>query len=331
MPKQFKITVLADSAALPNKDPQFLKRPQKPTTEYYVIRTLRKLGHIVKIIPVENSLAAVAKQLKPDLVFNLTEEFKGDRRKDKVITSMLTKLKIPFTGTNSAGLAVCRDKILSKRILAKHKINVPNCLLFSRAKKVKVPRSVKFPMVVKPAFEDGSEGISNASVVNNITDLKKRVRFVTEKWNQPAVAEEYVKGREFYVGILGNKKPITLPVMECKFSRNAKGPCLVTYRVKWNEEYRRKWNVRFGSAKLDDRITEKISQVCKKAYKLLHLRDYGRVDLRLTQAGKIVILEVNANPDVKYGGELAEAALKAGTPYEKFIEKLILTAIERTK
>ena len=141
--KKYKITVLVDSATVPQNDPQFLALPKRPTTEYYVIQTIRKLGHKVTIIPVEDSIEALANQLKqqkPDLVFNLTEEFKGDRRKDKVITTMLENLKIPFTGTGSAGLALCRDKILCKQILAHHKINVPNCLFFPREKKSNCPK-----------------------------------------------------------------------------------------------------------------------------------------------------------------------------------------------
>ena len=358
--KQFKITILIDSATVPNKDRQFLNHPKKPTTEYYVIQTIRKLGYPLTIIPVENSLKKLAKQLKEQksgLVFNLTEEFKGQRRKDIVITALLSKLKIPFTGSNSLGLSICRNKILSKQILAKHKINVPDFLLFPQGKTVKIPKKIHFPMVVKPAFEDGSDGISNASIVNNVQALKKRVKFVTRKYSQPAIAEEYIEGRELYVAILGNKNPTPLPIRECIF--NSAGPRLATYRVKWNEKYRRKWLVRFGFAKLDKETTEKIYQIAKKVYKLLHLRDYGRIDLRLIPLetrhhkclpaakgslsltgltpgplrrgrlavnSKIVILEVNANPDVARGEDLAEAAKRAGISYEKFIEKIILEA-----
>jgi len=330
--KQFKITILIDSATVPDGDRQFLKHSQKPTTEYYVIQTIRKLGHPITITPVEDNLKTLAKKLKEQksgLVFNLTEEFKGDRRKDKVITSLLENLKIPFTGAGTAGLTICRDKILSKQILNKHKIDVPDYLFFPRGKTVKIPKTIKFPMVVKPAFEDGSEGISNASVVNNVGALKKRVKFITKKWKQPAIAEEFIKGREFYVGIIGNKKPIALPIRECIFNKTTGSPRLATYRVKWNEKYRKKWNVRFGFAKLDKEITWKICETCKKAYKLLHLRDYGRIDLRLTPGGKIVILEVNANPDIAKGEDLAEAAKKAGIPYERFIEKIVLEAMVR--
>jgi D-alanine-D-alanine ligase len=183
-------------------------------------------------------------------------------------------------------------------------------------------------MVIKPDFEDGSEGISNASIVNNEQALKKRVRFVTRKWKQAAIAEEYVDGRELYVAILGNH-PKLLPICECIFDKNTGGPCLATYRVKWNEKYRKKWNVKYGFAKLGKAATNKIYRICRQVYSLLQLQDYGRIDLRLTADNRVVILEVNANPDVAKGGELAEAAKKAGIPYEKFIEKIIAAAMGR--
>ncbi len=357
--KKYKITALVDSATVPQDDPQFLNLPKTPTTEYYVIQTIRRLGHKIIITPVEDDIITVANQLKqqkPDLVFNMTEEFGGDRQKDKNIAAMLELLEIPFTGTGSVGLMLCRDKILCKQILTYHQIRVPNYLFFPQGKTAKIPKSAKFPMVVKPAFEDGSEGISNASVVNDVKALKQRVRFVTKKWKQGAIAEKYIEGRELYVGILGNNPPKPLPIRECIFNnKGASGPCLATYRVKWNEKYRRKWNVKFDFAKsagvrlgmpdgrcltaLDKTVTRKIYQTCKKVYSLLQLRDYGRIDLRLTPdplrrgrtaaSNKIVILEVNANPDVAKGEELAEAAKKAGIPYEKFIEQIIHTAMAR--
>lgn len=321
-----KIIILIDSATVPAGDSFFLKKTKNPSTEYYVIQTIRKLGFPLTIIPVENSLKSLENQLKkekPNLVFNLTEEFRGERRKDVIITALLSKLKIPFTGSNSIGLSLCRNKILSKQILAGHKINVPDYIVFAKNKQIRIPRKTYFPLVVKPAFEDGSDGISNASIVNNIKALKKRVRFVTKKWKQPAIAEDFIPGREFYVGIIGNKNPAPLLIRECIFKNSKGGPKIATYRVKWNEKYRRKWNVKFGFAKLDNKTTEKINKISLKAYKLLHLRGYGRIDLRLTPAGKIVILEVNANPDVAKGEDLALAADKAGISYKKFIEKII--------
>jgi D-alanine-D-alanine ligase len=245
---------------------------------------------------------------------------------------MLELLSMPFTGTGSVGLTLCRDKGLCKKILAHHRIKVPDFMFFPTGKKTRLHKSIKFPMIVKPAFEDGSEGISNASVVNDPAALEGRVQFVTEKWNQGAIAEEFIEGRELYVSIIGNKKLITLPIRECIFSnKTAEGPNLATYRVKWNKEYREKWNIEYGFAELDKAITQKIYRICKRTYKLLQLRDYGRIDLRLTADNKIVILEVNPNPDIAYGEDVAEAAKKVGVPYEKLIRQIISTAMSRYK
>jgi D-alanine-D-alanine ligase len=183
---------------------------------------------------------------------------------------------------------------------------------------------------VKPAFEDSSEGISNASIVENQDALVERVQFVHERWQQAAIAEEYIEGRELYVSILGNRRLCVLPIRECYFDPDEdKGPRLATYRVKWHKEYREKWNIEFGPAELETPVVRKIERVCKKVYKVLHLRDYGRIDLRLTADNKICILEANSNPDLAYGEEVAEAAEKFGISYEELIQRILRSALRR--
>ena len=333
--KIYKIAVLVDDATLPNEDGQFVGVPEKMTTEYCVVQAIRRLGYEVSIVPVGDDIIAVANELRrqePELIFNLTEEFAGDRRNDKNIAAMLELLAIPFTGTGSNGLMLCRDKMLCKYILAHHRIRVPKFAFFSPGRAVKAPKSIPFPLVVKPAFEDGSDGISNASVVNDFDSLRQRIEFVTGKWEQDAIAEEYIVGREFYVGILGNKKLTALPIRECVFNnKDTHSPCLATYRVKWDKEYREKWNINYGFAELDQKATKNIEQVCKRAYSLLQLRDYGRIDLRLTEDGKIVIIEVNPNPDVAFGEDLSSSAERAGIGYDAFIEHIIHDAVGRYK
>jgi D-alanine-D-alanine ligase len=184
--------------------------------------------------------------------------------------------------------------------------------------------------VVKPVFEDSSEGISNASIVDNEDALQERVRFVHDGWEQPVIAEEYIEGRDFYVGILGNKKLSVLPIRECHFNfEGNEGPRLATYRVKWNAQYRKKWNITFGYADLETSIFKKIERTCKKIFRVLQLRDYGRIDIRLTSDEKIYILEANANPDLAYGEEIAEAAEKAGISYQDFIKRILNSALKR--
>ena len=185
--------------------------------------------------------------------------------------------------------------------------------------------------MVKPALEDSSEGISNASIVWKEDALKERVKFVHERWKQAAIAEEYIEGQELYVSILGNKRLCVLPIRECFFNlEDNKGPCLATYRVKWNAKYREKWDIKFGFAELETPLIKKIERICKKVYKVLQLRDYGRIDIRLTSDKKIFILEANSNPDLAYGEDVSDSAEKYGISYENLIKRIVNTALRRS-
>jgi D-alanine-D-alanine ligase len=333
MTEKLKITVLVDAAEITDSDPQFLAEPGEPSTEYHVIGTLRSLGHDVAVLGAVDDVTQIAGSLadrRPDMVFNLTEQLAGDRRMDKNIAALLEMLRTPYTGSGPNGLMLCRDKRLCKDLLTLHKIRVPGFVSLPRDKPVHVPKTLRYPLVVKPAFEDSSEGISNASVVANEDALKERVNFVHERWDQAVIAEEYVAGREFYVSILGNKRLEVLPIRECIFDFDGNlGPDLVTYRVKWDTKYREKWNIKFGFARLDPPMVENIRRVCRKVYRVLQLQDYGRVDIKLTPEKKIVVLEANPNPDLAYGEEVAESAEKAGIKYEKLVDRILGLALRR--
>jgi D-alanine-D-alanine ligase len=333
--RRLNITVLVDVASVPDNDPAFENSPDVPTTEYHVVDALRALRYKVSVLPAVDEIEKIIsglKEQKPDLVFNLTEQFAGDRRLDKNVTGLLEMLDIPFTGSGPTGLMLCRDKRLAKQLLSLHKIRVPGFVSLPRKRAVSVPKSLRYPLVVKPAFEDSSEGISNASLVANEGLLKERAQFVHERWNQAAIAEEYIDGRELYVSILGNKRLTVFPIRECLFSSSAgDGPHLATYRVKWNEQFRKKWNIKFGFAKLDPLAAKRITRVCKRVYHILKIRDYGRIDLRLTPDNKLVILEANPNPDIAYGEEFAEAAEKGGISYDELIDRIVHLALQRYK
>ncbi|MHC4706929.1 MAG: D-alanine--D-alanine ligase family protein [Planctomycetota bacterium] len=335
MSRRLKITALVDAATVPLDDPDFAARPDVPTTEYHVVGALRSLNHHVSILAVSDDVTSIASTLtenKPKIVFNLTEEFAGDRRFDKNIASLLEMIGVPFTGTGPTGLMLCRDKRLCKQLLSLHKIRVPGFVSLPMGRAARVPKNLRYPLVVKPAFEDSSEGISNASVVANEAALRERAQFVHERWEQPVIAEEYIEGRELYVTILGNKRLTVLPIRECSFdSDGSEGPILATYRVKWNEQYQKKWNIKFGFAELDPSVLRNIHRICKRVYRILQIRDYGRIDLRLTPDNKLVILEANPNPDIAYGEEVAEAAEKADIHYEDLIDHIIRFALRRYK
>ena len=333
MSRKLQITVLVDATEITSNDPNFEGHPKVPTTEHYVIGALRNLGYEVSVFGAVADIGKIVETLteqKPDLVFNLTESFEGDRRMDKNIAALIEMSGIPFTGTGVAGLMLCRDKRLCKELLSLHKIRVPRFFSLPQGRKVPVAKTVCYPLVVKPALEDSSEGISNASLVSNVEELEERTRYMHERWEQPAIAEEYIEGRELYVSILGNKRLSVLPPRECSFeSDDGAGPQLATYRVKWNEQYRKKWNIKFGFAELDQATVKNIGHVCKKVYRVLQLRDYARIDLRLTHDNKVVILEANPNPDLGYGDEVAEAAGYSGMAYNELIDRIIHLAMHR--
>jgi len=333
MKRKLNITVLVDDVEIPAGDPDFLTTPKEPITEYHVIEALRALGHNVSILGATRNIEVMIAGLKEhqaDMVFNLTEHLSGDRRFDKNIAALLEILEIPFTGAGSVGLLLSRNKGLCKQLLGLYRIRVPRFVFLPPNRTIRVPKTFHFPLVVKPAFEDSSEGISNASFVTSEGAVEERAQFVHEKWEQAAIAEEYIEGRELYVSILGNKRLSVLPIRECYFnSEGNEGPCLATYRVKWNEEYRKKWNIKFGFAELETSVIANIDRICKKVYRILHLRDYGRIDIRLTSDKKIYILEANSNPDLAYGEEVAESAEKLGISYENLIKQILSAALRR--
>jgi len=333
MSQPLNIVVLVDPVTIPPEDPHFRKAPDKPITEYHVCEALRLLGHRVTVLGAEYDIAGVAQALTgedPDLVFNLTEQFCGDRRLDKNIAALLELLDIPFTGAGAIGLMLARDKGLCKQILTLHKIRVPNFIALPPRRAIRVPRHLPYPMVVKPTFEDSSEGLSNASVVYDADALRERTAFIHERWKQPAIAEEYIEGRELYVSVLGNQRLTVLPPRECSFNAEGdQGPVILTYRCKWDDDYREKWNITFGFADLEPAVLKSIERVCKRAYRALQLQDYGRMDLRLTPDNKLIILEANPNPDIAYGEEVAEAADRSGIDYETLIDKIIHLALRR--
>ncbi|MFZ9023359.1 MAG: D-alanine--D-alanine ligase family protein [Anaerohalosphaeraceae bacterium] len=333
MSKPLSITVLVDAATVPTEDPEFHHPEGKIITEYHVIEALRLLGHRVSVIGVFDNLESIIRDLKkiqPDLVFNLTEQYYGERLWDKNIAAVLELLQIPYTGTGTVGLMLCRDKRLCKQLLGLHKVHVPNFISIPWNRTIRIPKKIHYPLVIKPALADGSEGISNASLVATEEALIERTLFIHERWQQDVIAEEYIEGRELYVTVVGNKRLKVFPARECLYDFDSdKGPSLATYRVKWNDKYREQWGIHFGFADLDEETEQRIARVCKRAYRTLHLRDYGRVDLRLRPDGKIFILEANPNPDLAYGEEVAEAAEKAGCSYEHLIAQIINQTLKR--
>lgn len=334
MKKSFAVTVLADDATLPIDENIDKKYHEDQSTEFHIVKALKELGHEVSIVGVWDEVEPVVqkiKELKPDVVFNLTEQFRNNRMLDRDIAGLLELLNVPFTGAGPAGLMLSRNKAICKQILSTRKIRVPGFFTILPGKKVRAPRNIHFPLVVKPLYEDASEGISNASLVKNIEELTARSQWVHETFKQPVIAEEFIEGRELYVSIVGNKRLKVLPFRELHFDNtDNNGPVMATSRVKWNEKYQKKWNIKFGFGEnIDEKVAARIARVCKKVFRLLHIHDYGRVDLRLTPDNRIFILEANCNPDLHYFEEVAESARKIDISFPQLINRILYSALKR--
>lgn len=330
------IPVLIDLETVPADDPKFegLSDAVRESMEYHVIASLKELGYEAPPVPFGSDPLETMRHLgglKPDLVFNLTEHFRGDRRHDAHIAGLLDLMGLPYTGSGPSTLILCRDKGLCKRVLGHRRIRVPD--FFTVPAGSKLPRRrPRYPLIVKPAFEDGSDGISLASVVHKEEDLLVRVAMIHERMKQPAVCEEYIEGRELYVGIIGNDRLTALPAREVRFGRTEEGgPSIATSRVKCDEAYRQKWQIEYEHADLTEDLQRKVSASARKIYRYLQIRDYARIDLRLTPGGDLVFLEANPNPNICAGDDMAEAALRAGIRHTELIDRIVHIALRRSR
>jgi D-alanine-D-alanine ligase len=297
-------------------------------TEYDVISTLRAMGHEVQALGVHDDLGELrraATEWKPHIAFNLLEGFDDITIFDQNVVSHLELLKLPYTGCNPRGLLLARDKSLSKKLLAYHRIPVPEFEVFRIGRPIRRPKRLAFPLIVKSLTQEASIGISQASVVDSDEKLKERVTFIHESIRTTAIAERYVEGRELYVGILGNQTLQALPVWELFFTNmppDAKR--IATDRVKWSVKYQKKYGIESGpAAELPEALYEKIQHVCRRAYRALELSAYARIDLRLDEAGNVWVLEANPNPQIARGEDFAASAAKAGISYESLMQRIL--------
>ena len=330
-----KIVALVDHEVRSEADPQFesQSKDEHGLMERCVIQALRRRGYETLALPfgpdVRKTMDALVEH-SPQLVFNLTEHFEGDRRKDSHVAALLELLHLPFTGTGPSGLMLCRDKATCKRVLGYHRIRVPQFWSVPLEKNRPAGR-VHYPVIAKPVYEDGSDGISLASIVHTDEELRERLRMIHERMKQPVICEEYVEGRELYVGILGNDRLSALPPRELRFGNTeGDGPHIATSRVKWDKAYRKKWKIEYTDAELPQPLVDRIARISKRIYGLLSLRDYARIDLRLTASNEVVFLEANPNPDLSPDDDLALSAIKGGMEYDALIGRIAQLAARRS-
>jgi D-alanine-D-alanine ligase len=297
-------------------------------TEYDVKAALEKAGHEVKALGLGDNLSelrSIVTDWKPDVAFNLLEEFQGIVTYDQYVVAFLELMKLPYTGCNPRGMMISRDKALSKQILSYHRIPTPGFAVIRKGQRYRLPRKLKFPLFVKSATEDASFGISQASVVPDADKLKERIEFIHEQTNSDALIEEYIEGRELYVGVLGNDRLRTLPVWEMDFGTLPDVMAgIATRKVKWDRRYQKKHGIRTGAAQnLPEGCAAYLDKLSKRIFRSLYLSGYARMDFRMRPDGSVFVLEANCNPNISREEDFADSALAAGMEYPALLEQII--------
>ena len=295
--------------------------------EHDVIVTLQERGHDVEVLGVHDDLSGIRPAIdrfQPQIVFNLMEAFAGVTTFDQNVVSYLELLRIPYTGCNPRGLMLARDKALSKKLMAWHRIPVPGFFVVRRGETARLPKRLRFPLIVKSLFYEASVGISQASVVETAEQLHRRVQFIHERVGTAAIVEQFIDGRELYVGVAGNNRLRVFPVWEMSFARMPDNRWrIATERVKWSDQYQKRHGVTTDAATLSDADAARIAHIAKRAYRALDLSGYARIDLRMDASGGVYVLEANPNPNLAYGEDFAESGEASGVSYEELLERIV--------
>lgn len=319
-----------------------LEPPEDPVLAQ-LREALERLSHDVVMVPADADIVPVVHALRttqPDLVFNLAESFAGVSALESNVAALLNLLGLRYTGSSPAGLLLAGDKSLAKQVLRFHRVRTPEFATVYRGA-VEWAGEIDFPVIVKPPQEDASIGITRASVVRDLKQLFDRIDALHKEFRQPVLVEEFVDGREFYVGVLGNFEPHALPIMELDFSGLPPGmPRVASWEAKWGADGSGAGIAAAKSAEfagtqsifpadLDALLAERIQRTAVRAFEVLRLRDYARIDLRVTSSGDIFVIEVNPNCYLERGAEFARAGERDGLTYDALIARILELAIAR--
>lgn len=301
-----------------------------------VTAALKAAGHHVRALGVQLELQPIRDEIeewKPHVVFNLLEEFHGETAYDQNVASYLELLRVPYTGCNPRGLMLARGKDLSKTLVAYHRIATPTFHVFPMQRKVRRPPRLQFPLIVKTLSEDASRGIAQASVVNSDEKLIERVGFIHERIGTAAIVEQYIEGRELYVGVLGNERLRVFPVWELEFGDSStRANRIATARVKHDPVYQERRGILQGPAEdLSPELAARIQRIAKRIYRTLALDGYARIDFRLSAESVPYFLEANPNPEIAIHEEFAEAADYDGLEYTALLERILALGIRRAE
>ena len=313
-----------------------LEPPVDPVLEQ-LRGALAACGHEVRLLAVDNTVAPLVSALTgepPDLLFNLAESFGGKSALESNVAGLLNLLGLRYTGSSPAGLLLAGDKSLMKKVLNFHSIRTPEFATMYRGA-VDWAGDISFPVIVKPPQEDASLGISSKSVVSDLKELFNRIDELQSAFQQPVLVEEFVEGREFYIGVLGNVNAQALPAIELDFSGFPAGvPRIASWEAKWGEDGAGAGAEFAGTRSifptdLPATLVERMQQIAVESFHALRLRDYARIDLRVTDAEEVFVIEVNPNCYLERESEFARAAAEGGFAYDALISRIADLAIAR--
>ncbi len=336
-----KITVLYDAIEDQQKADAEAQGEKLPLVYESVSETLEQLGHKVKLLAASARIRDLVAKIagdQSDLIFNICESLAGVSHHEQHAAALLELMGKRFTGSPAIGLALAQDKALSKKLFSFHSVPYPKFSIMD-AGQVEWADNIDFPLFVKPLNQDASIGIDSNSIVNDVKELMERISFITTEFRTPALVEQYIEGREIYVGVLGNEKPEVLPILEWDFSKLPDGEAKIA-------SSEAKWDKRSAGYKAPERFPddipeetlERIREAVVSAYQTLKLRDYARIDLRLVEAkGKaksrdsweFYVIEANPNPHLDPKGELSLASRKQGLTYSELIDRIVQDAVKR--
>ena len=330
MAKKLRILVLLHEDLVPPDSIEGMTEEQVAPfkTEFDVCATLREMGHTVWPLGVSSDLGVIREafdELQPDIAFNLLEEFDGVGVFDAHVVSYLELMRMRYTGCNPRGLMLAHNKALTKMVLRYHRIRVPKFGVFPIGRKVRRPAKLEFPLLVKSLTEEGSVGIAQASIVYDDQKLAERVEFIHRTVGTDAIAEQYIDGRELYVGVIGNDRLQTMPIWELHFTKlREDAPRIATGKIKWDYKYQKQIGIESAPAQnLPAGLEHEIPRLAKRIFRALSLSGYARMDLRLADDGKVYLIEANPNPQLAYGEDFAESAEAVGMDYDALLQKIL--------
>jgi len=333
--RKLRVLVLMHDVMVPPPDADKLSAEETWTyqMELDVVRTLKALGHDVRVLGVADELKPIRDAIgewKPHIAFNIMADFHDVVTYEAHVVSFLELCKQPYTGCNPRGMVLAGDKALSKQILAWHRIPCPLFAVFPlRSRKAKLPSRMKFPVIVKSAVQHGSAGIAQASVVHDDKELSERVEFLHRTLQTDVVVEQFLDGREFTVSVLGNERLEAFPIWELWFDKLPEGnEAIATSRVKWDVRYQKRVGLQTGHARdLGKDVEEQILRIAKRTYRALHLSGYARIDFRMDKEGRVYVIEANVNNDLTPGEDFPESAKFAGVDYDQLLQRILNVGI----